>query len=564
MKIIKYYFISAIVFFAGFAYAQTSEEITGIPYVVQPGDTLYDIAKDRLEGSEQWVKIAEAENIKNPLILQPGRVISLPVDLLKHDDKLVLVAFQRGDNTVIIDGVIKPLTRGMALTEGQTVHTGADSFVSLELPDGSRLYLSANTTVRIERLRHVPEVDRQLIDFVVEEGHVETSVRPQVSSSRFRVSTPLMVTGVRGTNFGVSYDRKDRVHTNNVTEGSVGVVMADGTRSRSVTRNAQQPIVLDAGQSAVLTAGMTAPRVGELLPAPELSSWPGYIHETKWTPVLEKGDSVTGFSVRVSPEKDETNVVFESRGALKTIGPLYEDGVYQVQVRALDKDGIPGYPAVHLLTVKTKPAAPLLQSPADAAQLPIGEQTLLCTNTANIWRYYLQVAKDAEFSDVIDEQMSTEGCTFTLRVRETGDYFWRVAALDGASRNIDSVRGEYSAIGEFEVVVAPAVPAVMQERTANVTTLRWPEVVPGSEYVIEIADKMDFSNVVFSQKTHQTEAFVELPSSCNALYVRMQSISPQGFVSDFSDVRVLQGTPTWCTGDGSLLVDGQGKPINMQ
>jgi Uncharacterized protein conserved in bacteria len=558
MKCIKYYLISIIVLFAGSVYAQSAEDITEVPYVVQPGDTLFDIAETHLDGAQHWPKIAEMENIKNPTRLQPGRTISLPIDLLRHEDKIVRVAFERGTNIVVMDGVSTPLTRGMMLTEGQTIHTGADSFVSLELPDGSRLYLSANTVLRIAQLRYVPEIGKELIDFILEDGHVETSVKSQVSSSRFRVSTPLMVTGVRGTKFGVSFDSHREVHTNNVTQGSVNITMGNGTKSRGMNT---QPVVLDTGYSAVITAGMATPRVNHLLSAPDLSAWPHYVHSVTWTPVIEMKEPATGFVVRVSPETNEENVVFESRGELKPIGPIYDDGVYQVEVRVLDSDGIPGYPATHLLTVKTKPAAPLLQSPVDEAQLPVGSQTLLCTNTANIWRYFLQVAKDKEFSNIIHEQLSSDGCTFTLELRQTGFYYWRVAALDGRSGNVDAAQGEYSATGSFEVVLAPAVPVATQEFTGKKTTLRWPEVVSGSEYVIEIANSMDFSNIVYAHKTAQTEATIELPSSCYALYLRMQSISPEGFVSDYSDVRVLRGTPTWCTGDGQPLVDGQGVPI---
>ncbi|MGL4668221.1 MAG: FecR domain-containing protein [Saezia sp.] len=560
MKFIKHYLISIIVLFVGSAYAETEQNIADISYVVQPGDTLFNISEKYLDGAEHWRKIAGAGNITEPRKLQPGSVISLPVDLLKHEDRQLLVTFQRGSNNVVVDGVSKPLARGMTLTEGYVIYTGADSFVSLELPDQSRVYLSANTVLRIKQFRYVPSIDKELIDFVLEEGHVETSVKPQADRSRFRVSTPLMVTGVRGTEFGVSFDRSNRVHTNNVTQGSVGIAHAE-----RINASPSSALVLDAGKSAMITAGMSAPRVNDLLPAPDVSAWPKYIHTPIWTPVIENGASAAeGYVVRIFPVADETNVIFESRGRLVPMGPIYDDGVYKVQVRTLDKDGIPGYPATHLLTVKTKPAAPLLQSPIDQAQLPVGEQTLLCTNTANVWRYFLQLSQDEAFSNVLDEQLSSDGCSFTLALRRTGSYFWRVAALDGVSGNVDAARGGFSATGSFDVVSAPSVPVAMQERAGNGVTLRWPEVVPGSTYTIEVADNMNFSTIAYSHKTAQTEAFLELPSSCYELYIRMKSISPQGFESDFSDVRVLQGTATWCAGDGTLLVDGQGVPINVR
>jgi len=47
-------------------------------YVVRPGDTLSGIAGELYDDPVKWRPIADANNIDNPLILEPGRVLIVP------------------------------------------------------------------------------------------------------------------------------------------------------------------------------------------------------------------------------------------------------------------------------------------------------------------------------------------------------------------------------------------------------------------------------------------------------------------------------------------------------
>jgi nucleoid-associated protein YgaU len=47
-------------------------------HVVHPGDTLAGIAAEHYDDPGKWRPIADANNIDNPLALEPGRVLTIP------------------------------------------------------------------------------------------------------------------------------------------------------------------------------------------------------------------------------------------------------------------------------------------------------------------------------------------------------------------------------------------------------------------------------------------------------------------------------------------------------
>lgn len=563
---VKKIFIGFISLFLimNYTVAQTTVEGDDLIYVVQPGDTLYNISEKFLNDPKYWPNLANNARVQIPQHMQPGQTIRLPLELLRHELKDIRVAFGRGEAFVVEDGVSQPLTRGMVLREGQTIKTGADGFVSLLLPDQSRLFLSANSVLRIQYFRHVMDVDRDLTELVLEEGYVETQIQTQRDNSRFRVSTPLSVTGVRGTVFGVAYDRQTNTQTNDVMQGRVAIdhiaQERRGWGTRVVNASADG-MMLNAGQGAVFESDMMQPRVANLMAAPDLGGCPDYVHEKYWE--LGPCESLADreYLVRVYPLDRPGEVLFEARGALGEIGPIEGDGVYEVQVRALDENGIPGMPATHQVTLKSQPLAPLLQSPGNGDQVVIGANTLVCTNTPGLNRYWMQIARDSGFKNIVDELSSDQGCRFDWVASETGLYYWRAATVDAKPEDIQIARGEFSPIGYFDVIPAPLVPALNQERISQGVMVHWQEETPGSHYTVQVSDRLDFSEIFIQEETDGTQIALDINYSCSKLFVRIQSAEPSGFVSEFSQPRELQVPQAWCTESGVVITDNFGEPV---
>lgn len=546
----------------GVAWAQTAEDEVWT-YVVKPGDTLYDISLQYMEDTAGWIDLARDAQITEPRHLQPGQVIRVPIDRLRHEGKEIQVAYHRGQATVSQGKLAaQPLVRNMMLSEGQIIETGADGFVSMVLPDGSRLLLSANSRLKIGQFRYVPDVDKVLVDFVLEKGYVESSVTPQPENTRFRVSTPVAVTGVRGTRFGVAVSSDGKHQVNDVIEGKVAVSASDGNAG---SRTPSYEIMIQAGEGAVVRSGVTAPDVRALMPAPDLNTWPRYVHEESWQPpVLVASAAAAGYIVQVTPENEPNHVVFESRGELVPIGPL-TDARYRVYVRSLDADAIPGAVAQHDIEIKLHPVPPLVQSPGNDQVIRLSTQELVCTNVPQVHGYFLQVARDRQFTQIVDEQISRGNCRFSFTPSETGVYYWRTASLDNSSSDVEEARGRFSLVSMFEVSKALDVPLSGEARSGDGKgiVLYWDNVAPDATYRVQVSDQIDFSNLLFSEETQATQIPLGITYSCKALYVRLQSIAPNGVESDFSQPRVLQAAQTWCTGDGVMIVDGQGEPIGI-
>lgn len=99
-----------------------------------------------------------------------------------------------------------PLSLGDPVFQGDTLFTGADGKVNVELNDGSRLTLATNTRMVISRSVYNPEQLKTRNSFIrVIFGKARFFVRKieDLLSSDFKVKTETAIVGVRGSDFAV-------------------------------------------------------------------------------------------------------------------------------------------------------------------------------------------------------------------------------------------------------------------------------------------------------------------------------------------------------------------------
>src|SRR5690606_9906636 len=133
----------------------------------------------------------------------------------------------------------------MAVAEGMRLRTAADSFLSLELADGSTVTVPPGSDVSVERLRQFRAVP--LTDSVLRlgTGTVDARVAPAGHGvGRFEIRAPVAVTGVRGTRLRVR-TQPDGV-TTQVMEGRLRV------QPHAPGAPAGQPVAVAAGYGAVV------------------------------------------------------------------------------------------------------------------------------------------------------------------------------------------------------------------------------------------------------------------------------------------------------------------------
>jgi hypothetical protein len=103
-------------------------------------------------------------------------------------------------------GIGYPLSPGDPVFQGDTLLTGADGKVNVELNDGSRLTLATNTRMVISRSVYNPEQLKTRNSFIrVIFGKARFFVRKieDLLTSDFKVKTETAIVGVRGSDFAV-------------------------------------------------------------------------------------------------------------------------------------------------------------------------------------------------------------------------------------------------------------------------------------------------------------------------------------------------------------------------
>lgn len=130
-----------------------------------------------------------------------------------------------------------PAEHEMRLYEGDVVRTRSGSKVVIQLDDGSMAQLTSLSTMKIERLNK--SLRGQSTDLGVEMGKSWTKVKKASSvSSKFNVSTPTAVAGVRGTYFSTEVEEQTVDSTFDVFDGQVDVYQKeDPTQVVSVRQN---------------------------------------------------------------------------------------------------------------------------------------------------------------------------------------------------------------------------------------------------------------------------------------------------------------------------------------
>ncbi len=298
--------------------AETPSEEAG-QHIVEPGDTLWSLAEHYLGSVLEWPRLQEWNRVESPYHLRPGTslVVEEGSATVMHLDGRAWVTTPEGE---------QPLHPGMRVRVGQLLETATHTFLSLQLPDDSRIVLPSSSRLILAELGGGERVRIELLD-----GEVESRVPSREGSDgRFEVMVPGVTIGVRGTHFRVGSGKQGLV--TGVLEGRVEVLM-DG----------QGAIDLAAGQGGRLGQDGHFEQV-VLLPPPLLvSSWRGTedFLETRVEPM----EGAHAYRLQLAQDPQFVSIVREGvseSGEFRL--PGVGEGAYHVRVTAIDALGIEGQP----------------------------------------------------------------------------------------------------------------------------------------------------------------------------------------------------------------------------
>lgn len=407
----------------------------------------------------------------------------------------------------------------LILTTGDKIITGDDGLATILFKDGSRLLLQSNSELVLKDLIALGDGSLSDIKLELEKGRLENRVYSSpISNTNYEVKTASAMTSVRGTVFRMGLEKDD----NSVTEVVTGKVVAKSAEE------AAQGAELTAGEAIIITKEGDAKKVA-MLPPPEFKSFPQLIEAVPIRIDVPKADNVMGYATKVVPVgEDEQDAVssLRSQGDVLLGGDL-PDGRYRMIVSAIDDNGVTGQPATYEFILNARPFAPNLTTPDNHAKALLKDLTFAWQKVNDEAKtYYLQVARDADFREVIIDADNLSAPEYQPKDLLSGVYYWRVTSITDNGK-----RGPFSSVMDTRVLLEDPNLDHAHVKTANVM-LEWAPLEQGTQYLIQVSNEPSFKQVLLEHSLPETELFIEdlVPGT---YYFRIQSTAFDGYVSEW-------------------------------
>ena len=512
-------------------------------YFALQGDTLSAISKRFTNKTQNWTILSKRNNIADDRTIPIGTAILVPLELLPEEDSEAKVVAMAGNSTVKpLNGNEVPLNLGAVIKEGAQIVTGKNGFLTLALPDDSRISIPSNSQVSLDKLRKAKYTSSPRTEIGLLQGKIESRVSSLESNKgRFEVRSPLAIAGVRGTHFRVGV--VDDGIVNEVLNG--GVAVADKQAKKANT------LLLTPGKGNLIRANNVGQAV-DLLPAPQLND--GYALQSRPTVqfTVNRDTAATAFRVQIARDADAQDVLTENRfkeNRFRFDG--LEDGAYFVRVTAIDQSGIEGIPAVHGFTLKARPEPPFTVAPKKKARAEKVEFSW--AEALNAKTYHMQVATDASFGHIIMDKTDISDISVANDQLKPGEYFWRVASI--IQKNGAQDQGPYSDVQAFTLLPAQTMNAI-SDMGGSQMSFSWSSE-PGQTFLVQISQDAAFKQLYLHQELNQPELSIPRPSA-GQYFIRVRSTDSDGYVSPFSATQKITLLPRWTDSFGNAIGSGTG------
>lgn len=489
---------------------------------IAPGDTLIGLHAQWLRPDADWRAVQRLNRIADPRRLRPGAVLRLPLAMLRETPQRAEVLHVHGQVLVERSGQApESLAAAALLDAGDVVVTGPQASVSLLFADGSRTLLGPGSRLSIERHARIGAAQALDTRLRLDAGSADTQVPPATPAPRFELRTPVVNLGVRGTDFRGRIDG-ERV----LAEVEQGQVAAG-------------PQIVSAGFGAVATAaGVGVPRA--LLPPPALAAMPARVERLPLQLAFAPVPGAQRYHARVAAAGVPDRLLLDGYFDTPPAAWLDDlpDGRYELQLRAVDADGLEGREARAPFTLKARPEPPLQLRPRAG-------ETLLDEAVAFAWarhpdaaRYRLQVATEPGFAAPAVDRDDVRGTELQLAL-PPGTYLWRVATV-----RADGDTGPWSdarPLQRVERPPPPAAPAAQEPRAAaGGLVLGWsPAPLPGVRYQLQVARDAAFAQIVVDETTDRHEFLLADPEP-GEYHVRVRAIAADGRSGPFGAAQVVE------------------------
>ena len=499
-------------------------------YTVVDGDNLWDLSEKYLDSPLRYEQIRRLNDVQFPRRMLPGTRLRVPMAWIRSNPVSArIIAVQgmaelhRADGSTQRDPV-----PGTSIDLGDTLSTGPDSSAAVEFADGSVLTLHSAGEMRFDHLSAHGETG--MVDSRVRllDGRLDTRVRPAIGpGSRFEIQTPSAISAVRGTQYRAAVVEAGKASNVEVLEGKVQVT------------GARKPRLIPAGFGTRVAVGEPPSPPRPLLPAPVLDPLPAPIRALHWPVTWQALPQARAYRVEIAADHD-LDVLLWDRVVERSRVPLPDlpDGGYRLRVRAIDADGLEGRNSVQALQIDARPQPPVALQPPDGEVLRGAAAELRWTDSADADHYRLEIARDAEFGDILVARDGLNATTFdTTDITEPGTYHWRVTSVAA-----DGEQGPAGEARSWELKSVPeAVDATLVASDDNLVA-SWHPGPAGQIYQVQVATHRAFRELELDQMTVEPRLDLGTVSS-QVRFLRVRAIEPDGYRGPWGAVQRIDPPP---------------------
>ncbi|MCP3892679.1 MAG: hypothetical protein GY702_27960 [Desulfobulbaceae bacterium] len=534
---------SCSMFFMFFMVLFTQETLKAeilIPLTVQKGTNLIKLTKQYCTSKHHWKELAKINKLTDPYILLPGDTLYAPIELVQKEMVTAKVVSVIGGVFILSDNKkLKRVQKGDLIVPGQTLVTEEDGFAHLIYPDNKYTRISSDSKFTLTYLIRL--TDKSLkAEFFLERGRITHAVKKKLKKNEnFTTRTIVSVTGVRGTEFRVKMGENE----GNIIETLVGVVKVNAL---------EKSINVKSGEGTKVVKGKGLQKAVLLPPLPQI---PLVEDVYRLLPVIitpPKGQNISSYRLRVTADQEGIETIVELTtlpGEPFTLLALPDGDSYGF-LTALNRDGFESLPAPRfIIHVRTKPGAPIVSSPHRGKTFFAPEVEVRWLESEYATRYFVQMASDKEFTDIIFEKTQQEAA-FVSKEVAPGNYFLRVQAIAE-----DDFRSPFSFIDHWKIQQIPSL-GDFEGSVEDGVHLNWDSMGTGILYDIQVSKNRNFTNLARQAEglVHPEYSF-ENSIEAGTYFVRIRGVLPDGQVSPWTAGQILKiPSPSFGIWDAAVII----------
>lgn len=492
-----------------------------IEVTVAQGDCLIAICERYLEDPGKWRKIAGINQLKNPHLIYPGKILILPVALLRGEPIDGAVRFLRGEAEIQVKAGAgwKKLLMNDRIQEGSTIKTGKESAIEVQFESGDSWNQRSDTILGVTSARK--KGNFFFHQLFLQTGKAITNIQKATGrESRFEIDTPAAVCAARGTEFRTSVDASE-VTRSEVLEGMIDIEAA----SRCVT--------VAEGEGTLVKKGEAPQTPKKLLTPPQISDKQTIYKKMPLELAFRKIEGAVSYRVVIARDRAIRDVLSEQRISPDTLFSMVrlEDGTYYLQTQSIDDEGLEGLSSAPVeIAVRVNPVPPYLQSPADEGEYR--ETAVPCSwlNVKDAAAYHVQIAEDREFNAIVQDRTDIHDTAYKADTLDYRSYYFRVSSIAG-----DHYEGEWSDTIRFTIIPPPPAPQMdTPDIEGKEISIRWPDLGAGFTYHFQMSGDEKFSSVLVDDHLDKAGTTLQRPDKAGVYYVRTSSIDAKGYEGSFS------------------------------